>query len=420
MTLLDFIKGAVKATAKRNARRHLYILTCYFDIETLVEVISEISKRLESVSGKVAGVTVAIDVGEWIRCRVSSSKLKEQISKAANIEKKRVKVVPVRAPGQLLHAKAYAAIRPHDQQKGFVVITSGNTTRPGLGLSIPGNLEIAALITEPESLVVFTHIMQELEEYKISGKNAMKQDDFLRALALFKSGQFYHRWQGSLGAEIRFTLTLTRKGKSARKSNAKEFGGYQFDGHTMSRSPIDIEQVFIDNPKPFNAPFWRNYAVDTLLGYWVPGPVACIVDEKLKEDASPYIKGVEQLLTPQRINRVAGRLKIDINNFRKRKWIEEECSIVDSWETRVNDFRKRTDLIQLRIFPYQKVPDVFTIETRQAITETAKFLREHLSSKKIMSPTKGVVAKFFSNPGMTVEELDKEWERVGKCARKIL
>jgi PLD-like domain len=171
----------------KRAQRHVYVLTCYFDINALVEVVATIFKRINSVSGKIAGVTVAIDVGEWIRCRVSSDELIDRIAKAARLPEKLAKVISVRVPGHLLHAKAYAAIKPLGQEEGFVVITSGNTTQRGLGLSDASNLEIAALITEPESLAEFEGIMRELAKHQISERLAMKQDAFLQALALFKA-----------------------------------------------------------------------------------------------------------------------------------------------------------------------------------------------------------------------------------------
>jgi hypothetical protein len=414
-TLLTFIDRATQATVGKGAQRHVYVLTCYFDIDALVEVIATVFRRINSVSGKIAGVTVAIDVGEWIRCRVSSDELIGRIAKAARVPEKLVKVISVRVPGHLLHAKAYAAIKPLSQEKGFVVITSGNTTRRGLGLSEACNLEIAALITERESLVEFEGIMRELAKHQISEQLAMKQDEFLQALALFSSGFFYHRWQGSLGAEMRFTLALTSKGKKARSENASQFREYQPDGDTMSRSPIDIENVFRKNPRPFSAAFWRNYAVDTLLGYWIPRPVAEIVDQKLAQDVKPYLDEVRKLTTPTRVTSVVSELKNDLKDFRRRGWVKEKPTVIDGWQDRVTRFRHNADLIKLRIHPYQRVPEVLTSETRQAILETAAVLREHLHYRKRLMPTKSVVAEFFAGR-LTVAELDHEWSRVGRTA----
>ena len=153
----------------------------------------------------------------------SSKELIRQTALVAKVSDKLVKVLSVRVPGHLLHAKAYAAVKLPDQEKGFIVITSGNTTRPGLGLSRASNLEIATLLTEQDSLVEFVDIMRELGKHQISAQLAITQDEFLKALALFGSGSFYHRWNGSLGAEMRFTLTLTRKGKKSTRRECQRF-----------------------------------------------------------------------------------------------------------------------------------------------------------------------------------------------------
>jgi hypothetical protein len=411
--LLDFVDHAAQTTMGNHAKRHIYILTCYFDIEALVRVILTISKRLKQVTGIVDGVTVAIDVGEWIRCRMSRDELIKQIALAAKVSKKHVKVLLVQVPGHLLHAKAYAAIKPYSKEKGFVVITSGNTTQRGLGLSDASNLEIATLTTEHELLVEFVDIMHELAINDVTDQREMEQDEFLKALALFSSGVFYHHWRGSLGAEIRFKLTLTNKGKKARLKSSSDFNGYQPIGNTMSRSTIDIQNVFRKIPKPFYPQFWKNYAIDTLLDYWVPCPIAKIVDQKLDEDVKPYLTEIHKLTTPQHINSMVEELNAEVSRLRNKGLIEETQSIVDVWQDRVMRFRNNIDLIKLRIHPYRRIPQLLTSETRLAILETATALREHLSDKKTLSPTKSVVVDFFAGK-LTLEQLDLEWSRIGQ------
>jgi hypothetical protein len=136
----------------------------------------------------------------------------------------------------------------------------------------------------------------------------MKADHFLLALALFSSGAFYHRWQGSLSAEIRFKLTLTKTGRKAWTSGAGAFRRYRSDSDTISRDPLNIEQVFDKIPKPFPDWFWRTYATDTLLGYWLPDPIAMIVDRKLSDQMEPYMTAIQEHTVPKRITAVARRL----------------------------------------------------------------------------------------------------------------
>ena len=121
------------------------------------------------------------------------------------------------------------------------------------------------------------------------------------------------------------------------------------------------------------------------------------------------------MTTPTRVTSVVSELKNDLKDFRRRGWVKEKPTVIDGWQDRVTRFRHNADLIKLRIHPYQRVPEVLTSETRQAILETAAVLREHLHYRKRLMPTKSVVAEFFAGR-LTVAELDHEWSRVGRTA----
>jgi hypothetical protein len=242
------------------------------------------------VGGAVTGITVAVDVGQWIRCRVPTEVLARDLAAASKVDLKLVRIVPVQFPHRLVHAKAYAAISPGCAgSKGFVVVTSGNATHPGLGLASNSNLELAVLITQRSALLDFEKVMRELVKKSVSVSKAMQQDHFLRALALFSRGTFYHKWQGSLSSEIRFKLTLTDTGRKARSRGETAFRAYQPDADTVSRDPLSIESIFQNIPKPFPPRFWAIYSVETLLGYWLPNPVSEVVNRKLSEKVAPYI-----------------------------------------------------------------------------------------------------------------------------------
>ena len=217
-TLLSFIASAARTTVgKGTRRRHLYILTCYFDPPALREITVNIVDGLTEGGGAVAGITVAVDVGEWIRCWVSREELARDLAAASHVDLKLVRIVPIQFPCRLLHAKAYAAISPEGAaSKGFVVVTSGNATRRGLGLDNNNNVELAVLVTQQSALFDFEKLMRELVNKSVSTRKAMQQDRFLLALALFSSGTFYHKWQGSLSSEIRFKFDSHRRGKGSQ------------------------------------------------------------------------------------------------------------------------------------------------------------------------------------------------------------
>ena len=140
-----------------------------------------------------------------------------------------------------------------------------------------------------------------------------------------------------------------------------------------------------------------------------------IIDRKLGEDVEPYLAEVRRLTTPPRVASVVNQLKADITGFRRRGWIKEQHSIIANWKDRVTRFRDNTDVIKLRIHPYQRVPELVTSETRQAILETAMILREHLGYRRRLGSMKSVVAD-FSADRVTIAQLDQEWSRVGEAA----
>jgi hypothetical protein len=419
-TLLSIVEQAVRLSSEKGARRHLYVLTCYFDLPGLKKVTGTIRDQLNTVGGKLTGITVAVDVGEWIKRRFSVDMLAKTMATAAGVSPLVAKILPVRFPGHLLHAKAYAAIGSGDRDKsGFVVVTSGNATQPGLGLVGASNLELAIAATDSQSLAAFEGIIADLAKKQVSGQVAMQQDLFLRALALFTSGEFYHRWQGSLSAEIRFKLTLTPKGRKARKENAPEFSDYQTDSDTISRDPLNIERIFDKAPKPFPQAFWRTYSVGTLLGYWLPRPIAKLVDLKLSDDVEPYMAAIRQHTSTQMIAAIVKRLQADVIRFNKSKLIREGTSVVDTWRERVMDFRKDKELVTLRIYPYTRVPDLLSGETRSAVLEVVNILSNQLGRKKKLSPTKGVANQFLCGK-LTQAQLDREWVGLAEKADETI
>jgi hypothetical protein len=376
--------------------------------------------EVEKIGGSVTGVTVAIDVGEWVTSQLSLEKLTNEVALAASLPPNLVSVIPVQFPGRLLHAKANAAIRPGDQQKkGFIVVTSGNATQRGLGLVEASNLELATTTTDVSALANFERLIGDLAKNAVSPQYALKHDTFLLGLALFSSGVFYHRWQGSLSAEIRFKLTLTAKGRKARASNAQDFRGFLPDGDTISRDPLGIESIFKKAPKPFPRAFWRTYSVDTLLGYWLPRPIAVLVDRKLSDDVEPYMDAIQKCTTAKKLATILKGLNADVEGLRESKLIKEDHSAVTAWADRVADFRQNRDLIKLRIYPYTRVPEILNTDTRTLVLEAVSVLRAHLDRKKKHMPTKKAIDQFLRGD-LTPTQLNDEWEELAEIASKSI
>lgn len=418
-TLISMIEETARASLVKKTKRHLYALSCYFDIAALSAFGRTVAKHVRSRGGTVASFNVAVDAGEWIRSRMTLAEIQGLLAKASGVPLSEVAVAPIQVRGRLLHAKAYAAISSADDGDGFVVVTSGNATERGLGLAGNANIELATVTTTPANVSAFKALFEELAEHEVSEKDALRQDRFLLALALFSAGAFYHRWQGSLSAEIRFKLTLTEAGREERKRNAAAFRGYEPDADTMSRDPLEIEQIFETTPKPFPASFWRTYSVDTLLGHWVPAPIAELVDAKLSRDVAPYVTAIRGRTVPPIVRRIARELAADIEEYAGKGWITETPTVVDKWSKRVKRFRENDQALKLRIHPYERVPDVLDSSSRAAVLQMESTLSAQLGSKIKIGGTKGVVDRFLRGE-LTRAELDSEFQELADDAAASL
>jgi hypothetical protein len=415
-TLLGVL-DAVARVALGTGPQHAYVVTCYFDLPAVAAFARMARTRVERAGGRLQGLVVAVDVGEWIRCRRSVSEVKDQIARSSKV--RNVTVVPVKVEGRLLHAKAYAVISDAKQHAGFLAVTSGNATGRGLGLAKNANIELATVTTDPAELYAFKDVVEALLEHEVSEEDALRQDMFLRSLALFSAGSFYHRWQGALSSEVRFKMTLTAKGKRVRKENAAAFRGYEPDSDTMSRDPLEIEKVFERIPKPFPASLWRTYAVDTLLGYWTPASIAAVVDHKLRGDVEPYLNAIRSRTSSARVDKIADRLTADLREFVRKGWVSESPDVVDTWRERVDRFRGNEDILRLRIHPYSRVPDLLGGASRDAILEMQRTLSIQLDSKKKLGGTKAVIARFLAG-ALSRIDLEEEFQRLAEEATASL
>jgi hypothetical protein len=426
-TLFETIKRVACETTRSGARRHIYVITCYFDPDALRKFASSMRTTIKTEGGRLTGITVAVDVGEWLRCQLSEKALAREMAGATGVPLKFVNVLPVQFPGRLMHAKAYAAIQPGEEKekKGFVVITSGNATSPGLGLRERSNLELATVLTDPESLSTFEGVISQLAEHEVSPADALKKDKYLGALALFCRGSFYHKWQGSLGSAIRFKLTLTEKGVAERDRNQATFKRYAPDSESMSRDPLQIQGIFEDNPKPFPDAFWRTYGIDTLLGYWLPKSVAKLADEVLGRQVDAYLDEIDRLTAPRRVRRQSLLLEPEVEEWARNGWIKEDSAVIEAWCNRVEKFRKDRDLLKSRLHPFEKLPEeVLVGESRITVRRTFDLLKEQLmlkplSKRPMAVGTKAVLKKFIAD-SLTLTELDAELNRLAKAAQDYL
>jgi hypothetical protein len=269
-------------------------------------------------------------------------------------------------------------------------------------------------------LASFETIVQGLTKHRITEEEAIRNDFYLRALALFGSGVFYHRWAGALGAEARFALTLTAKGKKRRKEDIAAFPGYQRDSESISRDPLGIEQILERKlAKPFPKAFWRLFSVDTVFGQWIPEPIARLVDKRLSQDVMPYVRAIASGTKAPRLTKISAELRRETHKYNRENLIMQDPSIVTVWRNRIERLRSNKELIRLRVFPYTRVPDLLSAEARKDIIKAAQLLTMQLKHKRKRMQAKKIVSQFLCGD-MTFDGLYDEWEYLRQLAVKML
>jgi len=369
-----------------------------------------IKRSLKTAEGKLIEVHILVDAGDWIKSRASIEEITKIIQKSTKLPFDSISFTPVNIPSKLLHAKIYAVVsktKPKSEnRKGFIAVTSGNLTQRGLGIdkNKKSNVEALEIIKKAASINEFVKIIEDIKKKYILKTDT--QDKFLLMLRIFSLGCFYHQWDGNLGNNVRFKLTLTTKGKQARAVDDQLFPNYTRDSNTISRDPLNLSSVFEVVPKPFPPRFWATYSIDTLVGRWVPLKISKFVDNILEKETEPYIKEIKKISTPKNINKIVSELEDDFKEFKDNDYIKEKKDVIKSWKERMKSFRNNSDLIKSCIFKYEKVPDMLSLLNRGIVMSSYKSLKLRLSMKQTKG-LKAVIIRAFDNGGIQIEdELD--------------
>jgi len=421
-TLLNSIRNAIKQTTEANEKRNFYAITCYFDSEAVESLSERISKALKSRNAQLTGVYVFVDVGDWFKCRVDKSILIKDIAERTGLDEQKIKFIPINFKNRLFHAKSYALISQKnektDERRGFIAVTSGNLTKKGLGLVQESNVEFVKIVKDSESLEDFIQIVKDLKNYKASKRLLDRQDEFLLALRIFSAGHFYHKWEGNLGNEIRFKLTLTDEGMEEYNREDSIFQGYKPDSKSISRDPINLKAIFDNIPKPFPKRFWAIYSVDTLLGRWVPKGIASVIDEVLKKSVEPYIRQIESITDPENLENEVKELGRKVKSFKDKDYIKEEAKdVIDAWLERIKRFRDNKELITLRIHNYEKIPEMIYSANRNLISKTFEQLQSQIEMLSKPKGLKAIIKKAIKNED---DGFEQELEHLRKSAEKML
>lgn len=405
-TLLKYIGKCIDKACKKGKNQYFmfFSLTCYLDIDALKELAGYVKKQVEKNQSSLSGFYVFVDVGDWVKTRRTIKTVNADIANILGLNIKKVKLYPINFSGQLFHAKNYCLIsRNKDNEKiGFVLSSSGNLTKQGLGLKDSGNnIEIASHATSTNTLKSFLDLANELKNTNVvSPEQLEKQDDFLLALRIiFSKGSFYHKWEGNISSEVRFKLNLTEHGTTEIEQGTQGFGQYSVASKSVSRDPLNMEEMFENTPKPFPKQFWGIYAIDTLFGRWAPSGIDSLIDKVLSENAQPYIDEIERLTNEKSISIIKKQLLKEATNLKEKGYISDNPeNSVDLWENRIKVFRDNRSLISTRIFNYEKIPDVLDSSNRTSILKMLALLKKQFSMRSRLKGIKALLRDEVNKP----------------------
>ncbi|SDX45420.1 hypothetical protein [Thiocapsa roseopersicina] len=406
-TLLQHIKDAIEKTTANDEERTFVAFTCYIDRDAIDELISAVQSSIIKQGGHLARVLLFVDAGEWAKQRIDRNELKRLVRDRTGLIK-RVTIAPAWFGGKLFHAKCYALIGPRDdsnRRKGFVVLTSGNLTKRGLGLVRNHNVEFLHVSQDADLLEEVSCIAKSLENERRPPKEYdQRHADLMVALELFGSGVFYHKWTSTLSSVGRFTLTLTEAGRNASIRSDNPFSDYESKRETVSREPIQLNQVFENVGRVFPRMFWAYYSVDTLLGRWVPQSVAAVIDERLVSDVCKYVDEIKRIANDKQLADTKRILCDEVSGYFREGYIEETENVVDRWHDRVRQFRDDKEAVKLNIINYEKVPDVLDSANRSLVLKMFKGVRDRVSVVRNPKGLKLTIASYLEGQNVNLDD----------------
>lgn len=146
-----------------------------------------------------------------------------------------------------------------------------------------------------------------------------------------------------------------------------------------------------------------------------------LVDEKLRYDVEPYIREIRRVTSETNLARERERLEKEVDRFHANGWIYYQQTTVKKWVRRVKRLRKNTELINLRIHPYGRVPSLLDGQSRDAVLRTAKVLSSHLRQRANPRATKRIVEEFLNlKRKRSLKWLERKFEDLARSAKESL
>ena len=319
---------------KVDKRRHykLYINTCYFTPNAAKSIIMSLK---DDVS--IEEVYINIDRREAIKWGKNAL---EAFCQSFRLFPVYINAVETPA---LFHSKTYSLVNLDEDNyiiSGSLVIGSANLTDMGVSLR-SGNIE--SFIDTQDLEVVADHYnqMQKLNLIDLDSINDFsKSEEYSFKYALINEGYFYHKWSDNLGQYLAVRFKLSEEGKKQTKNETLEGIGFKIDTATISKQYFSFNDI-VPRHLENTSNLFRDYGIETHLGYWIPKCISNSIDVDEFEQFSDKLFGK---LESEIVN-IKNQITSDFNFLLNKGLIEaiEDNEINESSNIAVSNFDKKVE-----------------------------------------------------------------------------
>ena len=368
------IDASKQLNRKAQHRHELFILTCYFDIESIRKLIEELTKEV-----KLTEICIIVDVSDvnkigidvledefnemGIDCRIDCSK-------------------------KLLHAKAYRLRQYTAEDKwagGLLIVSSGNATNNGLyGI----NKELGYLSNLTQDLNEFDTLYDDIWEnaYDIDQFKKRKHEK-IQYYDLLVSGVFLHKWEGNLNQlfSSKYIINEEAVSKMEQDEDLIEWG-VKF-GKTLSISVFDFSEI---KQHKISKEFLKAFTIETYLGRWCPTSAWTYINDCLKRKDSIGKKKeiLRNILSSPKEAR--STLKYRQDRLLAKRYIKQPKSDhIAKWEKNVKKISSQSGILFERLLtgyeyfqlPYNKNDDEIE-DLYNSLFQSAEISRSKSAIKK--------------------------------------
>jgi hypothetical protein len=412
-SLLKFIKEQVTQASSLDEKKWVfYAVTCYFNPDVMINLISDIKKILNDT---LSEIHLLVDADEWLKQPITISEFINTVHQKLGFKNRGVSLTPIACRSKLFHAKSYALISSKQGLKsdynGFVLVTSGNFTQSGL----TNNVEIGQIVYDPNSLDQFVELFLKLKnKYALSPQQEAEQQKFQSAFQFLAQGKFYHRWHPSLGLELRLPLSAKEIKRLSDQVNNEEtlekIENFTVpEPQSIADKPINLQSIFDICPKPIPGDFWGTYSIDTLLGQWVPNEISHLIENEVNLTKEIFKDLIQEISSSEKIEEKYTILE----DFVKRKLKEEVIELdvynstpVQTWRNKVKRVLNDQNLLKTFICGYESIE--FTKLERDLVFKVYQRIKDFYYWPYSHKGVGRLFAKFQENRELSLNNLEFE------------